>query len=82
MSRIDWKFEFPAVAKPREKKVEIWNVFKTWLKQRRIYTLYNFEQYCNWKLKLSNNETILRVKQNEAIEYYNGSRNENNIIIY
>ena len=62
MSRIDWKFEFPAVAKLRDKKVEIWNIFKTWLKQRRIYTPYNFEQHCNWKLKLSNDETILRVK--------------------
>ena len=47
MSGIDWKFEFLAVAKPRGKKVKIWNTFKTWLKQRRIYTPYDFEQHCN-----------------------------------
>ena len=51
-SIIEWKIEFPPIAKPNTKATQTWNKFKEWLKMKELHTIYNFKSKAESRMKV------------------------------
>jgi len=81
-SCIRWKIKFPTITKPSKKSVEIWKQFIEWLEKQVINTNYDFEEYADFKYKISVNSRVLKVYENNVETYYIRNENQGRDVIY
>jgi len=68
-SCLKWKTKLIEVPTPLRKSIEIWENFVTWISQKEIKTIIDFDSKIETKYEVAGNQYVRKNEENET-QYY------------